>query len=68
MAALLLAQQANDHLRIQIQDEVSGLTEHAKETQEIPSLDKLFKYFKVKHADLTGKASQSKERPLGCAS
>ena len=58
---LLLAygQHANDHLRIQIQDEVSGIIEHARETQETPTLDKLFKAFKAKYADLTGKAAEA---------
>lgn len=58
---LLLAygQQANDHLRIQIQDEVSGTVEHARETQDTPSLSKLFRAFKAKYADLTGKAAEA---------
>ncbi|KAL0025119.1 hypothetical protein WJX77_000492 [Trebouxia sp. C0004] len=56
---LLLAygQQANDHLRLQIQDEVSGIIEHVREKDETPSLDKLFKAFKAKCVDLTGKAA-----------
>lgn len=61
---LLLAfgQQANDHLRIQIQDEVSGIIEHSRETQETPSLHKLFQAFKAKYADLTGEASQLRQK------
>ncbi|DBA97366.1 TPA: hypothetical protein ACH3X1_015100 [Trebouxia sp. C0004] len=45
---LLLAygQQANHHLRLQIQDEVSGVIEHVRQNNETPSLDKLFKAFK----------------------
>lgn len=58
---LLLAygQQTNDHLRIQIQEEVSLIIEHARETQETPSLDRLFRTFRAKYADLTGKAADA---------
>ena len=48
-------QQANYCLRIQIHDEVSGIIEHAKEAQDTPSLDNLFKAFKAKCADSTSK-------------
>ena len=51
-------QQANYCLHIHIHDEVSGIFEHAKEAQETPSLDKLFKVFKAKRADPTGRTSQ----------
>ena len=61
---LLLAygQQTNDHLRIQIQEEVALIIEHARETQETPSLDRLFRTFRAKYADLTGAASQSRQK------
>ena len=52
---LAYGQQTNDHLRLVIQQEVSGLVEQARESQETPSLDKMFKTFRSKCADFTGK-------------
>ena len=57
--SLLLAygQQSNDHLRLVIQEDVSELIEHARETQHPPSLAKMFMAFRTKCADFTGKAA-----------
>ena len=57
--SLLLAygQQSNDHLRLVIQEDVSSLIEQAREDQHPPCLEKMFKSFRTKCADFTGKAA-----------
>ena len=58
---LLLAygQQDNEHLRLVLEHAVYEIIEHARQSKDIefPSLEQLFKTFKQKCADFTGKAA-----------
>ncbi|DBA67505.1 TPA: hypothetical protein ACH3X2_001785 [Trebouxia sp. C0005] len=62
-ASLLLAygQQNNEHLRLVLDEEMSSMIEHVKEAGDAPKLQVLFKEFKKKLADFTGKAIEAQK-------